>query len=383
MKKYVLSLAMMLTGATLLTGCLDSDDSNGGSSTVVPVTKGMFVVNSGDSFSNIDGTLTYHDFTNSKTTQEAYKKANGESLGDNPTDAIVHGEKMYVVGSGRNTIFVLNAKTFQEITQIETIDLLGEEKGQSPHSITAYGDKIYFTTYGGCVAEVDTASFKLTKTFPVGSYPEGISVGAESDGNMTRLKLYVANSDRGNGNGSISVIDLSSGSVTNFTNENLTHPMKIAAAGSVYYVLDGGKFDKDWNKEGAALYMVNSGTVTKIVDATDMAPAGYYILTYNAPQGTDNVTYNIFNIQTAISTPFTLTGDTARPIKSPSAIAIDPNTGFVMIASLGVDETTGRPNQTPGFVNIYSSQGAYSTTVETGVNPCKIGFNYGTVKVNY
>ena len=52
-------------------------------------------------------------------------------------------------------------KTKQSIKQIKTTELLGNAEGAEPRHIIAGGGNVYFTTYGGYVAAVDTTSFAL------------------------------------------------------------------------------------------------------------------------------------------------------------------------------------------------------------------------------
>ena len=149
-KQIVFSLALM-TGATLLTGCLS--DNNNSEPIEITVTKGLVVVNNGSAYNGIDGSLSFVDLEKEVAQQNVYKTANGASLGGTPNDAIVYGQKLYVVGSDENTVFVLNPKTFKEITKISTTALLGEAEGVNPRHMTAYGSKVYVSTYGGYVAE--------------------------------------------------------------------------------------------------------------------------------------------------------------------------------------------------------------------------------------
>ena len=65
---------------------------------------------------------------------------------------------------------VLNPKTFKEITKISTTALLGEAEGVNPRHMTAHGSKVYVSTYGGYVAEIDTVAFNMTRSFKVGSF---------------------------------------------------------------------------------------------------------------------------------------------------------------------------------------------------------------------
>ena len=95
MKKFLLSFAVMLMGSTLLTGCIESDNDNN-TQTEYVVTKGVLVINNGNYYNGIDGSLTFLEFgTNSITAQQnVYKNANGESLGGTPNDVMAYGDKI-------------------------------------------------------------------------------------------------------------------------------------------------------------------------------------------------------------------------------------------------------------------------------------------------
>ena len=381
MKKYLLSLAVMAMGATLLTGCL-GDDAKNSSPAEILVTKGVFVVNNGSYYQAIDGSLTYIDYTTGTPTADIYKQANGKSLGGTPNDVIVYGQKVYVVGSDENTIFVLDVKNCKELKQVSTTALLGDAEGYNPRHIAAYGDRVYFTTYGGYVAAIDTINFTLKDKYQVGSAPEGLSFGSSSS-STTQPKLYVANSDYGNGNGSISCIDIASSSVTEIKNDKVTNPQEIAVAGETLYVLDYGYYDENFNQKDAGVYRISGSDAQLMVpNATGMAAYGYNIYTFNDPWGGSGATYSIYNIQSNYTTTLHLSGDSAHKLISPCAISVDPNTGYIYIASRPQDPDTQYPSYTmPGFVNAYTNNGEFLESFDAGVEPHKIEFSYGTAKV--
>ena len=62
MKKYLLSFAVMM-GATLFTGCLSDNDNNNNRTVDYIVTKGALVINNGNAYNGIDGSLTFIDFS--------------------------------------------------------------------------------------------------------------------------------------------------------------------------------------------------------------------------------------------------------------------------------------------------------------------------------
>jgi hypothetical protein len=393
MKKYLLSLAVMAMGTTLLTGCL-GDDSNSNTPTEIPVTKGVFIINNGSSYQSIDGSLTYINYATMTPSaqQNVYQMVNGESLGGTPNDVLVYGQKVYIAGSDENTIFVLDARNSKELKKVSTTGLLGEAAGKGPRRLAAFDGKIYFTTYGdgdkGSVAAIDTTSFALQKQYQVGSYPEGLTFGIDDKNTVT---LYVANSDYSKGNGSISKIDITSGNVTNTEFEKVKNPMEIAVAGDVLYVLDYGHYDSDYTQHDAGVYKISGNSVSLVVpNATGMAAAGFFIYTFNDPYGgTTGSSYSVYDILSNSTVKLNLSGDSDHPIVSPAAIAVDPNTGNIFIASRQKDPDTGYPANLPGFVNVYqgygpnANPGQFVESFQTGVEPHKIEFVHGTAKIQF
>ena len=376
MKKILFSFAVMALGTTLLTSCLGDDKTDQPAEYVV--TNGALIVNNGNSTNGIDGTLTFLDYETGEARQGVFKNANGMSLGGTPNSVMCYGDRVYVAGSDENAVFVMNKKTFKLIEKISTTDEMGEAEGAMPRSLTAYEDKVFVSTYGGYVAVIDTLTLSVRNTYKVGSYPEGMAVGTKDNVPY----LYVANSDYGNGNGSISVINLSSGSTSEI--KGVRNPQELAVAGENIFVLDWGYYDENWVQKDAGVYLINGNNVTKLIpDATGMAAAGYNIVTFNAPYDSNKkVSYSIFNIAYSTLSTFTLSSDGANHIDSPAAISVDPNTGYVLIASRKINSDTGYPDYSaPGFVNMYTGNGEFVKSFDTGVEPHQITFLYGTVKV--
>ena len=395
MKKYLLSFAVMVMGATLLTGCL-GDDSNGNMPTEIPVTKGVFIINNGSSYQSIDGSLTYINYATMTPSaqQNVYQKVNKRSLGGTPNDVLVYGQKVYIVGFDENIIFVLDARNSEELKKVSTIDLLGEADGKGPRRLAAFDGKVYFTTYGngdkGSVAAIDTTSFALQKQYQVGSYPEGLAFGID-DANI--VTLYVANSDYGKGNGSISKIDITSGNVTNTEFEKVKNPQEIAVetTGNLY-VLDYGHYvEASKTQLDAGVYKISGNSVSLVVpNATGMAVYGPFIYTFNDPYGsTTGPSYSVYDISSNSAAKLNLSGDSDHSIVSPAAIAVDPITGNIFIASRQKDPDTGYPAYLPGFVNVYqgyglnANPGQFVESFQTGVEPHKIEFVHGTAKIQF
>lgn len=191
MKKQLWSLAVM--SVALFSACVSNNDNRSNDPYPVVMTNGVFVIGSGNQSYSIPGSLSYFDYTSQTATKDIFRSVNGQSLGMTANDVLRYGDKVYVVVDGENSVFVLNAKTLRMIHRINMTDvlMLGEEKGVHPRRITADGDNIYVSTYGGYVAAIDTVSFQKKDEYKAGSKPEGVAVN--------RGYLYVANSDYGKG----------------------------------------------------------------------------------------------------------------------------------------------------------------------------------------
>jgi len=359
-----------------------NDEPNGGMIVgEIVVTNGMLILNNGNYYNGIDGSLTYVDFNQNPydVKQEVYNKVNGESLGGTPNDVLAYGKKIYIAGSDEHAVFVLDARNFKLIEKISTTDDMGEADGANPRHLIAYGDKVFVSTYGGYVGVIDTLSLSICNKYKVGSYPEGMAISETAAG----VSLYVANSDYGMGNGSISKINLTSGFISEFTNDKIHYPQQLAVVGDDIYVLDGGHYDDNWIQQDTGVYMINGSSVKKLIpDATGMAVAGYSMITYNCPYGSNTLSYSIYNIAYGTMSHFYLTGDGINPIYNPCAISMDPNTGCVYIASRQKDPDTNYPSySTPGYVNVYNSTGQYISSFSTGIEPCTSAFIYGISKL--
>ena len=103
MKKSFLAMVALLVSAPLFfTSC---NDDNGPSFHYEVVSDGAFIVNSGNMYSSIDGSLTGINYASNVAVQKVFAANNGgQSLGSTPNDGLVYGDKMYVVVDGSNTV---------------------------------------------------------------------------------------------------------------------------------------------------------------------------------------------------------------------------------------------------------------------------------------
>ena len=371
MNKRFLNVLLLAIAVIGLASCGDDDKYQGEG--LKSVSNGACVVGYGTS--SIPGNLSYIDYTSGESTTNVFTKANGSSLGTGANDGLVYGSKMYIVVDGSATIEVVDRNTMKSIKQIKTTYLLGTSLGTNPRHIIAENGKIYFTTYHGIVAAVDTASYALTNKYTVGSYPEGL-VGVPN-------YIYVANSDYGMGKGTISKINLTNGVVQTETISGVTNPVKLFYANNNLYVLDYGSYDADSKQVGAGLKQINGTSSTTLFDATmaDLYQGNFYFVNaaYGAKDDKGNtlVTYGIYTLTTGTKTAF------AGSVDSPAQIAVDPINGRVFIASNSMSADNSYPDYNKnGYVREFTSMGTRVKDYVCGAAPTAIFFNCGYEKVN-
>lgn len=376
MKKYLLGLAVLLMGTAVMTSC--SDDNDGPKTYLQEYSTGAYVVNSGNMYNKIESSLTAIDYASSTATQKVFKAANGRSLGNTANDGIVYGNKIYLAVDQSNTIEVIDKKTKQSIKQIKTTDLLGKAEGAEPRHIIADGGKVYFTTYGGYVAAVDTTDFALQKKWKVGNYPEGLVFG---NGN-----LYVANSNYGAGGGNISCINLSNDNVETKNIEGVNNPTSIYYASGRVYVIDNPVYGPapDYATTGEnALRVVlfDKGKSQKVADGnyavcvtpgatTRMQAAHPYFYVLNAPfGGTPSV-----SVLAAGSTQPQAMTLSEKPV-SPCGIFADPLNGHIFVLSYKMGDKGTPDYNGNGYVVEYDRAGQKQHEYETGVGSCAMFFD--------
>ena len=378
MKKYLLGLAVLLMGTAVMTSCDPAEDYP---ETYLQVySTGAYVVNSGNMSSYIESSLTAIDYASSTATQNVFKTANGRSLGNIANDGIVYGDKIYLAVDQSNTIWVIDKNTKQSIKQIKTTELLGNAEGVEPRHISADGGKVYFTTYGGYVAAVDTTSFALQKKWQVGSYPEGLVI---AHGN-----IYVANSNYGKGGGNISCINLSNDNVETKNIEGVNNPTSIYYAAGLLYVLDNQYYDASWNAYGEnTLRTVEfaQGKSQKVADGnyaacvtpgatttarTSVEEVRPYFFVLNAPfGGTPSV-----SVLAAGSTQAQTMTLSEMPV-SPCGIFADPLNGHIFVLSYRLGDSGYADYNGNGYVVEYDSTGQKLHEYETGVGSCAMFFD--------
>ena len=365
MKKIILSLSTVLLSIALFTSC-DKDDTPD----LQPVitSNGAFVACSGNMKSKIPGSISYWDYATNAVSENIFTKANGRLLGGTVNDGVCYGSKIYYVVTDESTIEVVD-RNQKSVKQIKTTDLLGAAEGKKPRHIIAGDGAVWVTTYGGYVAAIDTTTFTLRKSYKVGSYPEGLTAANNF--------IYVANSDWGNGNGSISKINLATDEVKEFKIEGIKNPQAIYVNPTGVYVLDWGSYDASYNQLGAGLKILKAKNGKDV--AEDVVPnatlVSYYrgsFYTINAPYGAPTVSYSNYNPFQKATSSMTYKFNVAK--FAPSAIAVDPVSGHIFISFY--EKIGGYASySTAGYLKEFDASGNELHSAKVGVGPAAIFFN--------
>ena len=362
MKKTFKIAALALLAGITLASCSDNEDPK---KYVVPVQKEMIVLNQGNYYGGVEGTLdrlelgnTANNFWEGTLTSSVFKAANGQSLGDSPQNGVMCGSKLYVSVYASNLVWVLNPSTKKIIASVSTTE---------PEWVTTDGKNVYVANNNGFVTRIDTATY-AKDSIKVGPNPACLVVANKH--------LYASisdgyNSTNGYANGKkVAKIDLQTFKKT-----------KDIPVG-----LNPGRMDVDNAGNVFVVCMGNYGKITPEVqristsDKVDKVAAGNHIVCLR------NLLY-VFDSQTnwetgevktkvKIFNGSTLKEDSNNHFEeremapAPTGLFTDLNEKYVIVTS----DPDGKGFNKPGFVYIYSSEGSFLKKLNVGIHPYSVIF---------
>ena len=338
MLKQLKFAAIALLVAVGFTAC--SDDEPTPAPAPLRGEAGMYVINQGNSYGNVAGALDFIAQNGTKT-DSVFFKANGQLIGDAPQKPIIYGSKMYVPVFASNLVWVLDANTATVIASVQT---------SQPEAVCASNGHVYISNNDGFVTRIDTTSYTKSAPLAVGPNPYGIAAA--------------------------------NGKVKSITNEGITDPWEMATdnSGNVY-VTTPYTANKVWKIDA-------NDNVSALCDGTYIATnsqnrtsraTGKQDLLYVIHAVTDWSTYattissSVYNAATGaqlsnnfLQTPANTTEYTFAPI----CMDVNPANGDIYVCS----DNGSNGYAKPGYINVYTSNGAFSKRIATGIHPYGVIF---------
>lgn len=363
MKKYLLSIAVLMAATISFTSCDDDDDSKTCPTPATIVQNGVYVINEGSYYSQINGTLDFLGYDVAKgtysMTRNIFEDVNGRSLGGTPNDALIVGDSVLCIAvADENRVEFVNTTTKKAdaAVNIDNPRELAYESGSN---------YLYVSSYTGKVYKIDMTTRTIAgESEKVGANLEGIAVAGN--------KLYVCNSCSSDYTTYYkNVVELNASTLAkNQDIEVVDDPVDVINAGSAIFILSMGIYD-DKDKP-ATVQMLKDGQLSTIGNATMMAYDAnlkrlYMVnVIYNEDYTIKRRDYMVYDLNTNTTSTFLQEASAFLPY----SIAVNPVNGDVFITSITKNPDTGKADYTADCkLYRYTSAGTLLGTYDCGVNP--------------
>lgn len=356
-KKILLFAAL----AVSVVACTDEDELRF-EQQAIPGEKGAYVINQGNQYSGIEGTLSFIDAADYQPAHKLFSSANDQSMGMSPQDAVIYGSKLYLSMHGSNIVWAIDRETRKIIGQIET---------SAPQGMAAAEGALYVTNNDGYLTKIDTTALKVAGKIEVGPNPVDIEV--------RNGHLYVSisdgyNSAKGYANGfRLAKVALKTFEKVGDVKVGMNpYAMTQDANGNIFVVCNGNYGDvaaKVWRvaaddkateycegsiaaAHGDQLYVVNS-----VTDWTD----------WQNPKTVNSTA--IYNTKTNEKVSQELWGGKDFP-ELPTRLYINPKNGELYLLA----RTSNTVFTKAGVLTIFDRLGSFKKKVEVGVEPYAVAF---------
>ncbi len=359
MKKYLLIWAVLLGTCLVFNSCSNDDHEGPKKPTTYTVSSGAYVLNEGSYYKNINGSLSYVDYSDYTIHNGLFQSVNNRSLGGTPNSMILVDGEGYIACTDENRVEIID-QTFTSVASVTVTQ---------PRELTTDGTSVFVTSYDGTVSKIDCTKHQVVaKSETIGACLEGI---AYRDGN-----LYVCNAYNADYTYNTNVVKLDASTLKKLKDVTVAcNPTSIKASGDDLYVLSTGNYA---DVQAQIQKIDAADNVTYLLDGTlfDVVDGTLYVINSVTDWTTSQTTTTYTRYVSADDkTEFTPT----QTIASPCAIAVDPNTGYVFISSYVLGEYGYADYQADGYVCVFDFQNNKSWRFDAGVGPCTVVFNQKTV----
>lgn len=351
--KKLLSFAILLVGILAFSACSDDDDNSIDYGPKNIAGHGLFVVNEGSYFSQINGSLDWVSLSGDSVARNVFLQTNAISLGGTPNDAVIDDGRLYIASTDENRVWIVDAYSSKLINFVRV---------KNPRHLAAADGRVFVSSYTGKVYAIGEKEQALVDSSEVlGQRLEGIAV---RNGN-----IYVCNS-------------CSPDYQTYFTNvvkldQNLDKQKDITVAANPNEIVStsDGIYVNSWGNYSSVSSDVqkidDNDVVTSLGVQATMIAAGNGGLYMVNPYGYPSATYTFYNFSTKKTSEFIK----GTELFSAYSIAVDPANGDVFIASQKKDASTGYASYTTdGYLCRYHSDGTFVKQYAIGVSPGTLVF---------
>lgn len=363
MKQLQLALIILLAALNFY-ACTDDDPSLPSPPPTTTGADGAFVLNQGNMYDGIAGTLDFLDFSTDAYTSGLFLQANGVQLGDTPQAGVVYGSRLYVAMYGSNLVWCIDAASGRIVRQIAM---------PSPEGICATDGYVYVSCNDGYLARIDTLSLEAdAKRLEVGPNPAGVCSANGS--------VYVAISDGYNyaneyANGfrvvRVSTSDFSQqAEITVGMNPNI---VQADAQGNIFAVCQGNYGMGTTEVKPEVWKITPDNSASTFVAATSIAVRENTLYTiYNYTNYTTNestLNYRAYSCETGAVLKENLLSLNDLPA-APIGIFVNPGDGHIYVTG---DRSVYDYNS-PGYVYRYAPDGSLVKRYDAGSHPFAVVF---------
>ncbi len=372
MLKHLKFVAIALIATVGFTACSDDDPTPNTPSYPSRGESGFYVVNQGNAYGKVAGTIDEVVFGATDTTlvSGVFQQVNNQSLGNGPQKPIIYGSKVYVPMYDENLVWVIDAKTMRKVASVQT---------NQPEGVCGSNGYVFVTNNDGYVTRFDTLTFAASEPLAVGPNPAGITA---SNG-----KVYAAVSDGNNSshnyvNGfSVAQIDAKAFTLDKSIGVGM-NPTTITSddMGNVFVVCQGNYGDvapKVWkidNTGNAAEFCDGSIIATDNLNRLSRTIGKQSVLyVLNAvtdwTTGATNISSSVYNTATGAKLQDNLLPADNLP-GNPICIDINPTTKQLYICA----DANAFGYASPGYVFVYTADGAFVKKYGVGIHPYGVIF---------
>ena len=320
----------------------DANSNNNTEPTVIETSLGMFIVNEGNYYNGINGSLSYLGYSTETVTDSVFMKANGYSLGATPNDIIIFDDRVFIPVTDDNIVWELDARSMR---------VVGKFTIPSPRKLVGAGENIYVTSYNGKVYCISIYSETVTESAVVGGCLEDIT--------YCNGYLYVCNAYHTDYtyNTNLIKMDTNLNKVKDIT--VASNPSQLETDNINVYLCSYGNYDD----VKAQVQRIDEDDKVEVIGNGAIMSYGYGMVYFI---DTDNMKYYKYDIETGQTTTFT----TGNRIDYPAFISVDPTDGEVFIGAYHFMEGSSWGDyNSPGYMVEYKADGTYVSTYNLGISP--------------